>query len=110
MAKQDLPRPRPRNERPEVRRATSVRIAERIFDNLILVCFAVLGLLLIGLAVMLHSTIAVAGGVVVLVGMVPLWLAKFRTDRKRSPRGSALYALAALAVVVGLILWVHPWN
>jgi hypothetical protein len=110
MAKQDLPRPRPRNERPEVRRATSVRIAERIFDNLILVCFAVLGLLLIGLAVMLHSTIAVAGGVVVLVGMVPLWLAKFRTDRKRSTRGSALYALAALAVIVGLILWVHPWN
>ena len=108
MAKQDLPRPR--RESPEERRASSIGIAERIFDNLVLVCFAVLGLLLIGLAVMLHSTIAVVGGVVVIAGMLPLWLAKSRTDRQRSNRASALYALAALTVVIGLLLWVHPWT
>lgn len=117
MAEQQLPPPVRRSDggrtsRPGLRasdRATSIKLAERLFDRLMMGCFAVLGLLLLVLAVLLHSVVSAVGAVVVLAGIVPLWLGG-RTRDGRPGRTLGWYPVALVLLVVGLVLWVDPWR
>lgn len=82
--------------------------AERIFDVMMMILFGVLGLILIVLAVLLHSTLSIVGGGVVLAAVIPLWLGGGGRGGRHTRR-LGWYPVAVLALIVGLVLWVHPW-
>ncbi|SDS67904.1 hypothetical protein [Microlunatus soli] len=112
MAKQELPHPRARPQtRPErvaaAERARSMGVAERIFDVMMMILFAILGAILIVLGAMLSSTLSVIGGVVVLASVVPLWLGAGGPGRRARKLG--WYPVAVAMVIIGLVLWVNPW-
>lgn len=89
-------------------RANSLGALERVFDVLMMILFAVLGVLLGGVGVMLASAQSVLGGVLVLLGVVPLWAGgRPRPDGRRRLRW---YPAALVLLVAGLVLFVHPWT
>lgn len=78
-------------------------------DIVMVACFAVLGVILIVLAVLLSSTIAVVGGAIVIAAAVPLWLGgRHRSERRQSRL--RWYPIAAAMLIIGLVVWVHPWG
>lgn len=98
----------PRPEDRPVTRANSLGALERVFDVLMMVLFALLGVLLGGVGVMLRSGQSVLGGVLVLLGAVPLWAGgRPRPDGSRRLRW---YPVALALLAAGLVVFVHPWT
>ena len=90
-------------------RENSLRVAESMFDAMMMIAFAVLGLLLGGLGIPLHSLLGVIGGAIILLAVIPLRLGgrQRTTGRVRQLRW---YPLALLMLIVGLVVWVYPWT
>lgn len=99
-----------KNARPDGKpptRANSLGALERMFDILMMILFAVLGVLLGVAGIVIGSLQSVFGAVLVLLGVVPLWAG----GRPRTDGGRRLgwYPAAALLLVAGLVVFVHPW-
>lgn len=89
-------------------RANSLGALERVFDVLMVILFAILGVLLGGVGVLLGSLQSVLGGVLVLLGAVPLWVGgRPRADGSRRLRW---YPAALALLAAGLVVFVHPWT
>lgn len=77
---------------------------ERIFDVGMMVLFAILGAILSVIGWRLGSGYGIAGGVLVILAVVPLWLGG------RGRRDLRWYPAALVVLALGLLLWVHPWT
>ncbi|HEY9294260.1 MAG TPA: hypothetical protein VIP98_23505 [Microlunatus sp.] len=95
--------------RKQTERASSLRVAETMFDAMMMIAFAVLGLLLGGLAIVQHSLLGIIGGVIILLSVIPLWLGgRQRTTGQVRPL--RWYPIALAVLIIGLVVWVHPWT
>ncbi len=95
--------------RPADRRG-SVDVAERMFDLLMMVLVAVLGVIFTVLGVMMSSTWSIIGGLVVIGSIVPLWLGGRSSTGDRSGRPLRWYPVALLVGVIGTVIWLQPWG